>query len=37
MVYGPGGCRIGGYARLGLPLDVVEVVLVPVVPRCFPF
>ncbi|MDH3292608.1 MAG: SLC13 family permease [Gemmatimonadota bacterium] len=38
MVYGPGGYRFGDYARLGLPLTVlVVVVTVAVVPLFWPF
>jgi di/tricarboxylate transporter len=37
MVYGPGGYRFGDYARLGLPLTVlVVVVTVVVVPLFWP-
>jgi di/tricarboxylate transporter len=38
MVYGPGGYRFGDYARLGLPLTLVVVILTAwVVPLFWPF
>jgi di/tricarboxylate transporter len=38
LVMGPGGYRFGDYRRMGLPLDVVLVVLaVPLIPWAWPF
>ncbi|HWB54293.1 MAG TPA: SLC13 family permease, partial [Tepidisphaeraceae bacterium] len=38
MVYGPGGYRFSDFARIGLPLDILIMVLVVfLTPHCFPF
>ena len=38
MVYGPGGYRFGDFLRIGLPLDLlIMIVTVAITPIAFPF